>query len=164
MLRSALSALVEHHSNASGIDQERMIFTDTCRKLIPTKVTKASPQAFSLDERVIAVTDRALYIAEWCGLPPHQQLILGRRTDLDDIESVTFSHMADDYIVINMKPQEKCKADKSHFDVSKPKRCMQTQTKFGLTTWRHHCHLTGRVYIASCVKNKVRATLAARFL
>jgi len=165
-LTEAISALLELYQ-LSEVKKEKLEYTEILNKL------NASG---TFSRVVLFITDQAMYHARWIpdannpppkipkGMDPRQAarlhqkhaaqvkhtLFLQRRTELKHVSGILLSREADDFICIQVQPQDKNeKPDKSMFlDKKKVKRCMETQqpfTFFGKS--KHQCAYTGGVYV-----------------
>jgi len=153
-----LAEILEFYQSSEDTP-ERLQYTDMCARL----------DADGKQERVLlAVTDQAIYVCEWRAEPvdprivaeakknkqrppePAHSLHLLRRTLLQDVEAVQVSKLADDFVMVMCKPQEKLKhPNKENWvPASSVKRCMETQEPFSFFgKSRHQCHQTGGVYV-----------------
>jgi len=130
-----------------------------------------------LEKVLLVLTDKCLYLLDWKPQPinpkilaeakknrvappqPVYSLNLIRRSELQFVEGIQLSKLADDFLMVLFKPQEKLKApNKDNWvPASKVKRCMETQEPFSFFgKSRHQCAYTGGVYVKE-VMSKIPA-------
>eukprot|EP00936_MAST-01D_sp_MAST-1D-sp1_P002156 g2156.t1 len=125
---------------------------------------------------LVAITNKAVYLCEPHApappVPPGAKeavrrsmeaqtelplLRLRRRIALGQVEGVSLSRQADDFVLLQVRQEPPmAQPDKSFWQADKSvARCPDLGKSFGLFTRRHHCRVTGRVYCHAALPLRV---------
>ena len=145
----------------SGKDKgEKVLFMDYIEKIVSNKALK---NGISFVKRILCITQYAIYSMEVCPEPQLERekkmkvvstskVFLRRKLSLDQLDAITLSTLADNYIFLKMTPQNKLPTLNitSWVPDTDSDTCYQCTTKFGLFTRKHHCRACGKLFCADC--------------
>ena len=154
-VRDGFFRIIDHYD-----ESENVVFADaSCSQVV------AAPSAtgWSLEAKLVVLTSAALYLID-IYVPPQVQpgsstpakklpeLLLRRRISLkvaEGLEGIHMSRLADNAIALLVRPQSRLPAGSTEnwVEDSKVVNCQSTGTPFSLFTRRHHCRVSGRIFI-----------------